>query len=77
MVFMRFKLLQSCPTFCDPMTVACKSPLSTGFSEKEYWSGLPCPPTGDLTDPGFKPTALALQEDSLPLSRRGSLLKWH
>ena len=23
------------------------------FSRKEYWSGLPCPPPGDLPDPGF------------------------
>ena len=28
-------------------------PLSSlGFSRQEYWSGLPCPPPGDLPDPG-------------------------
>ena len=29
-----------------------------GFSRQEYWSGLPCPPPGDLPDPGIKPTSL-------------------
>ena len=36
-------------------TVACQAPLSMGFSRQEYWSGLPCPPPGDLLDPGIKP----------------------
>ena len=25
-----------------------------GFSEQECWSGLPCPPPGDLLDPGIQ-----------------------
>ena len=29
-----------------------------GFSRQEYWSRLPCPPLGDLPDPGIKPTSL-------------------
>ena len=29
-----------------------------GFSRQEYWSGLPCPPAGDLPDPGIEPTSL-------------------
>ena len=28
------------------------------FSRQEYWSGLPCPPPGDLPNPGIKPTSL-------------------
>ena len=28
------------------------------FSRHEYWSGLPCPPPGDLPDPGIEPTSL-------------------
>ena len=28
------------------------------FSRQEYWSGLPCPPPGDLLDPGVKPMSL-------------------
>ena len=31
-----------------PWTVARQAPLSKGFSRQEYWSGLPCPPLGDL-----------------------------
>ena len=31
-----------------PRTVARQAPLSLGFSKEEYWSGLPCPPPGDL-----------------------------
>ena len=64
------KLLQPHLTLCDPWTVACQAPLSMGFSSPEYWSGLPCPPPGDLPDPGIKPTSLkspALQVGSLPL----------
>ena len=26
-----------------------------GFSRQEYWSGLLCPPPGDLPDPGIEP----------------------
>ena len=33
-------------------------PLSMGFSWQEHWSGFPCPPPGDLLDPGIKPTSL-------------------
>ena len=29
-----------------------------GFSRQEYWSGLPCPPPGDLPDPGIEPTSV-------------------
>ena len=36
------------------------------FSRQEYWSELPCPPPGDLPNPGIKPRSPALQADSLP-----------
>ena len=55
--------------------VARRVPLSMGFSRQEYWSGLPCPPPGELPDPRIKPVspvAPALQADSLPLSHQGS-----
>ena len=39
-------------------TVAHQAPLSMGFSRQEYWSGLPCPPPGDLPDPGIEPSSL-------------------
>ena len=44
--------------FATPWTIARQAPLSTGFSRQEYWSGLPCPPPGDIPDPGIKPTFL-------------------
>ena len=47
------------------MDCAHQAPLSMGFSRKEYWSGLPCPPPGDLPDPGTEPRSPALQADSL------------
>ena len=50
------KLLQSCLTLGDLMD--CSPPLSMGFSRQEYWSGLPCPPPGDLPNPGIKPESL-------------------
>jgi len=29
-----------------------------GFSRQEYWSGLLCPPPGDLPHPGIEPRSL-------------------
>ena len=29
-----------------------------GFSTQEHWSGLPCPPPGDLPDSGIEPESL-------------------
>ena len=46
-------------------TVTRQTPLSMGFSRREYWSGLPFPPPGDLSDPGIEPGSPALQADSL------------
>ena len=51
------------------MEIARQAPLTMGFSRQEYWSGLPFPPPGHLSDPGIKPTSLrspALQVHSLP-----------
>ena len=41
--------------FVAPRTAARQAPLSMGFSRQEYWSGLPCPPPGDLPNPGIEP----------------------
>ena len=71
--------------FVTPWTVALQLPLSMGFFRQEYWSGLPCPPLGNLPNPGIvprSPVAPALQAVSLPLSHWESLtasdvgLKW-
>ena len=37
-----------------------------GFSRQEYWSELPCPPPGDLPNPGIEPRSPVYQVDSLP-----------
>ena len=37
-----------------------QAPLSVGFYRQEYWGGLPCPPPGDLPDPGTEPVSLTL-----------------
>ena len=58
-----------------PWTVAHQAPLSMGFSRREFWGGLPCPPPGDLPHPGMEtasPVAPALQADFLLLSHWGS-----
>ena len=52
-------------------TVALQAPLSMGFSRQEYWSGFPCPPPGDLPNPGIKLESSALQVDSLPTEPPG------
>ena len=54
-----------------PWTVNPQAPLSMGFSRQGYWTGLPCPPPGDLPDPGIKPASPvfpAFQADTLLLN---------
>ena len=54
--------------FVTLRTVACQAPFSMGFSRKEYQSGLPCPPPGDLPNPGIElvsPVVPALQAEPL------------
>ena len=49
----------SCVHLCETLwTVAHQAPRSMGFSKQEYWSGLPCPPPGDLPDPKTEPASL-------------------
>ena len=52
------KSLQLCPTLCYPMDCSLPGSLSMGFSRGESWSGLLCPPPGDLPDPGIEPMSL-------------------
>ena len=69
-------MLFSCVWFFATLwTVACQASLSMGFSKQEYWSGLPCPPAGDLPDPEIEPASPATstsQADSLPLRPQGN-----
>ena len=57
--------------FVTPCTVAPQAPLSMGFPRQEYWSGLPFPSPGDLSDPGIKPESPELA-NGLSLNRQGS-----
>ena len=47
------------------MEMNCQASSVKEFSRQEYWSGLPCPPPGNLPDSGIEPTPPALQADSL------------
>ena len=47
-----------------PWTVAHQVPLSMEFFWQEYWSGLPFPSPGNLSDSGIKPGSPELQGDS-------------
>ena len=38
-----------------PWTVTLQASMSMGFSRQECWSGLPCPPSEDLPNPGIEP----------------------
>ena len=59
-------------SFVTSWAVAHQAPLSMAFPKLEYWSGLPFPSPGDLSDPKIKPASPTLQVDSLPLSHQGS-----
>ena len=54
------------PTLYDPMDYSLSGTSVHGFSRQEDWSGLPCPPPGDLPNPGIKQGYPASQVDSLP-----------
>ena len=59
------EVAQSCPTLCNPWTVAHQAPRSMGFSRQEYWSGVPLPSPGDLPHRGIELGSPALQADAL------------
>ena len=72
------KLIQRCESesvsrsvmselFVTPWTVAHQVPLSKGFSRQEYWSGLPCPPPGDL--PNLQANFLLSEPLGKPIQR--------
>ena len=50
------KVLLSFPTLCDLMDTRLLCPW--GFFREEYWSRWPCPPPGDIPDPGIQPASL-------------------
>ena len=68
---MEVKSLSHVQLFAPPWTVAHQAPLSMEFSRQEYWSGLPFPSPGDLSDPGIEPGSPTLQADTLPSEPQG------
>ena len=68
-----FTLLMLSPVhlFATLWTVAHQAPLSMRFFRQGFWSGLPCPPPGDLPNPGIEPRSPALQADSLLTELQG------
>ena len=65
------EVAQSCPTLYDPMDCIPPAPPSTESSRQEYWSGLPFPSLGDLSDPGIKPGSPTIQAGALLSEPRG------
>ena len=58
---------QSSLTLCDPIDCSPSGSSVHGI----LWSGLPCPPPGDLPNPGIKSWSSPLQADSLPFEPSG------
>ena len=56
-------------------TVARQAALSIGFSRQEYWSGLLCPPSGDLPNPGVKPMSAPALANIGIIASTGSTIK--
>ena len=58
---------QSCLTLCNPMNCMQLTRLLCpwGLSRQEYWSGLPCPSPGNISNPEIKPRSPTLQVESL------------
>ena len=67
------EVAQSCPTLCDPWTVAHKAPPSMGFSRQEYWSGLPFP-SPVCSSPDSSYLLLTIQISDQNGYRSGSML---
>ena len=63
---------KSCPTLATPWIEEPGRLHSVGFSRQEYWSGLPCPSPGDLSNSGIEPGFLHHRQILYQLSYKGS-----
>jgi len=78
--FIKVYMLSHVRLFVIPWMAARQAPLSMEFPRQEYWSGLPCPPPGDLPNPGIKPASLestALAGRFLTTVPLGKPNKWY
>ena len=57
---------QSCPTLCDPWTVANQVPLNIGFYMQGYWRELPVLSPVALPGPETEPRSPTMKADLLP-----------
>ena len=75
LMFYLMSVLSHVQLFATRWTVAHKAPRSVKFFRQKFWSGLPFPTPGYLSDPGIEtvsPALPALAGDSLPRCRLGS-----
>ena len=72
----RAQVLSRVRLFVTPWTVAHQALLSTGSSRQEYWTGLPCLLSRDLSDPGIEPTSPALANGFFPTAPPGKPFAW-
>ena len=75
----KVKSLSCIRLFATLWTVARQASPSMGFCQQEYWSGLPFPSPGDLSDPAVEPASPALQAGTLlsePLGKPWSHHYW-
>ena len=69
------KLLQSCPTLCDPIDGSPPGSSVPGFSRQLYWSGLPFPaPWWFLTMANYTVVKKLIPNEMV--SRGGALGRW-
>ena len=71
----------SCLTPCDPMDYSPPGSSVQEFSRQECWSGLPCPPLGNLPNLGIKPRyptlqAVSLQSDPPGKPKNTEVVEW-
>ena len=71
--FLKVKVVQLCPTLCDPMDYTVHEILQAGILE---WVAFPSP--GDLPNPGIEHRSPALWQILYQLSHKGSprILEW-
>ena len=69
----KVELLSCVRLFATPWTVARQARLSMGFSRQEYWSGLPFPSPGDLSDSEIEPVSPALADGFFTIELPGKL----